>query len=96
MALDITITDELRNEGMARELVNRIQNIRKAKNFDITDKVVVRFHPDERVQAAVDQYGDYIATQVQAVNIAIEELDHDDTIDAANDELKVRITVDKA
>ena len=96
VALDITITDELRNEGMARELVNRIQNIRKAKNFDITDKVVVRFHPDERVQAAVDQYGDYIATQVQAVSIAIEELDHDDTIDAANDELKVRITVDKA
>ncbi len=96
VALDITLTDELRNEGMARELVNRVQNIRKAKNFDITDKVVVRFQPDERVTAAVEAYGDYIASQVQAVQVLVEPVDHDDTVDAEKDDLKVQMTVDKA
>ena len=96
VALDITLTDELRNEGMARELVNRIQNIRKAKNFDITDKVVVRLQPDERVTAAVEKYGDYIAAQVQAVSVTAEPVDHDDTVDAEKDDLNVRMTVDKA
>ena len=95
VALDITLTDELRNEGMARELVNRVQNIRKAKNFDITDKVVVRFQPDERVTAAVEAYGDYIAAQVQAVKVLVEPVDHDDTVDAEKDDLKVQMTVDK-
>ena len=96
VALDITLTDELRNEGMARELVNRVQNIRKAKNFDITDKVIVRFQPDERVTAAVEAYGDYIASQVQAVKVLVEPVDHDDTVDAEKDDLKVQMTVDKA
>ena len=96
VALDITLTDELRNEGMARELVNRVQNIRKAKDFDITDKVVVRFQPDERVSAAVAAYGDYIASQVQAVSVTVEPVDCDDTVDAEKDDLKVRMTVDKA
>lgn len=95
VALDITLTDELRNEGMARELVNRIQNIRKAKNFDITDKVVVRLQPDERVTAAVSCYGDYIAAQVQAVSVTVEDVERDDTVDAEKDDLKVRMTVDK-
>lgn len=53
VALDITVTDELRREGMARELVNRIQNVRKSKNFDITDKVLVTISPDERINDAV-------------------------------------------
>ena len=96
VALDITLTDELRNEGMARELVNRIQNIRKAKNFDITDKVVVRLQPDERVTAAVEHYGEYIAQQVQAVSVTIQAVDHDDTVDAEKDDLQVHMTVDKA
>ncbi|MBQ9218757.1 MAG: isoleucine--tRNA ligase [Muribaculaceae bacterium] len=96
VALDITLTDELLSEGMARELVNRIQNIRKAKNFDITDKVVVRLQPDERVTAAVERYGDYIAQQVQAVSVTVEAVDHDDTVDAENDDLNVHMTVDKA
>ncbi len=96
VALDITLTDELRNEGMARELVNRIQNIRKAKNFDITDKVVVRLQPDERVTAAVEHYGEYIAQQVQAVSVTVQAVDHDDTVDAEKDDLQVHMTVDKA
>ena len=96
VALDITVTEELRREGMARELVNRIQNIRKNKGFDITDRVVVVINPDERVNEAVADFKDYIARQVLAVSIEVAEVDHDDTVDSEKDELKVKMTVDKA
>ncbi len=96
VALDITLTDDLLREGMARELVNRIQNIRKKKGFDITDRVVVKFNPDERINDAVTQFEDYIAAQVLAVSIEVTPVDHDDTIDPEKDDLKVQMTVDKA
>ncbi len=66
VALDVTITPELKNEGLARELVNRIQNMRKSQNFDITDKVVVTLSPSDEVKAAVDAFGRFIAAQVLA------------------------------
>ena len=69
VALDITITDDLRKEGIARELVNRIQNVRKSKDFNITDRIVVKITPDEHVNDAVAQFKDYIAKQVLAVAI---------------------------
>ena len=55
----------------------------------------MRFQPDERVTAAVEAYGDYIAAQVQAVKVLVEPVDHDDTVDAEKDDLKVQMTVDK-
>ncbi|MBQ0114466.1 MAG: isoleucine--tRNA ligase [Bacteroidales bacterium] len=96
VALDITLTDELVREGMARELVNRIQNIRKNKGFDITDRVVVTIAPDERINDAVVQFKDYIASQVLAVDVILAEVENDDIVDAEKDELKVRISVIKA
>ena len=71
VALDITVTDELRLEGIARELVNRIQNVRKSKGFDITDRINVTIAPDERTDAAVNAYSDYIARQVLATSLAV-------------------------
>ena len=71
VALDITITPELQREGMARELVNRIQNVRKSKNFEITDKIKVVISPDERTDSAIEQFGDYISGQVQAVSLVV-------------------------
>ena len=71
VALDITISEQLRREGVARELVNRIQNIRKNKGFEITDKIDVVITPNEATDEAVKQYSDYIARQVLAVNITI-------------------------
>lgn len=71
VALDVTVTPELKNEGMARELINRIQNIRKSSNFEITDKVNVELSDSESVRGALAQYKDYIAAQVLADNIAI-------------------------
>ena len=96
VALDITVTDELRREGMARELVNRIQNVRKSKNFDITDKVVVTITPDERINDAVEGYGDYIARQVLATAINVEPVEGDDAIALDMDGWTLNIKVEKA
>ena len=71
VALDITVTEELLQEGIARELVNRIQNLRKSKKFDITDRINVTIAPDERTDAAVNAYSDYIARQVLATSIKV-------------------------
>ena len=97
VALDITLTDDLKREGVARELVNRIQNVRKSKNFDITDKIVVRINPDERVNEAVEQFKDYIARQVLAVSIELESLpDTPERVELDMDEYMLYVTVDKA
>ncbi len=96
VALDITVTDELRREGMARELVNRIQNVRKSKNFDITDKVLVTISPDERINDAVEAYGDYIAHQVLALDIKLEPVEGDDAIVLDMDGWNLNVKVDKA
>jgi isoleucyl-tRNA synthetase len=75
VALDITLTDELRNEGMARELVNRIQNLRKKGGLEITDRVNVSIEPNEAATKAVEAFGDYIARQVLADAIKMEPND---------------------
>ena len=75
VALDITLTDELRAEGMARELVNRIQNIRKKSGLEITDHVRVSIEPNEASTKAVNAFGDYIARQVLADDLKLEAND---------------------
>lgn len=66
VALDVTVTPQLRNEGMARELINRIQNIRKLSDFEITDRVRVELSDNETVRATLESFGDYIKAQVLA------------------------------
>lgn len=76
VALDITLTPELRNEGIARDIVNRIQNIRKNRGYEITDKIVLTFAADPAYADAIDQFGDYISRQVLATEIkAVENFD---------------------
>ncbi|MCH5335140.1 MAG: isoleucine--tRNA ligase [Alistipes sp.] len=69
VALDITVTDELRAEGTARELVNRIQNIRKESGFEVTDKISVQIENLPEMAEAVERFGDYIARQTLAVEV---------------------------
>ena len=69
VALDITLTDELRAEGVARELINRIQNIRKDSEFEVTDKIRVEIEQKELVADAVARYADYIGSQTLAVEV---------------------------
>lgn len=70
VALDVTVTDELRNEGLARELINRIQNIRKESDFAITDRVKVTLSDIPEIVSCLEEYKDYIASQVLADSIA--------------------------
>lgn len=93
VALDITITEDLRKEGIARELVNRIQNIRKSNGFDIVDRIKVKLSDSNEISNAVKEYYDYIAGQVLADEITLEadidgmEIDMDDFV--------LNISVDK-
>ena len=91
VALDITVTDELRREGIARELVNRIQNIRKDKNFNITDKITVVVSPNAETDDAVNEYADYIAKQVLAVSIQVAPVDDVDASVLEDMNLKVSV-----
>ena len=75
VALDITITNELRAEGMARTLVNRIQNLRKKGGLEITDRINVCIEPNEAVTNAVNAFGNYIARQVLADSLVLEKND---------------------
>ena len=71
VALDVTLTDSLRAEGTARELVNRIQNIRKNSDFNVTDKISVRIEQHPELKAAVEQFGDYIKGETLATSLAL-------------------------
>ena len=96
VALDITITDELRQEGIARELINRIQNIRKDSDFDVTDKVEITLEHHAEIDAAVENFKEYIAGQTLANNITlVNEVVNGVELDLDND-VVVKIAVKKA
>ena len=91
VALDITLTDELRNEGMARELVNRIQNIRKKSGLEITDRIHVQIESNDAATKAVEAFGDYIARQVLADDIKL-EANEGQTVEFDDFNLNINIT----
>jgi isoleucyl-tRNA synthetase len=73
VALDVNISEELRDEGIAREFVNRIQNIRKDSGFEVTDKISVEIQRHEVINHAIEQYKEYIASQTLAVSVNLVE-----------------------
>jgi isoleucyl-tRNA synthetase len=96
VALDITLTPELEAEGMARDIVNRIQNIRKDSGFEVTDKIKVVMEQADAVASAVAQFGDYIKAETLTADLQL-------LADVANGqeielpgEVKVQIQVEKA
>lgn len=93
VALEVELTEELRREGMARELINRIQNIRKEAGLEITDRIVVTIDPREETNAAVETFGELIQTQVLANEIRIAE---NDGTESDFDEFKLNIKIEKA
>lgn len=93
VALDITITDDLRKEGIARELVNRIQNIRKSSGFEITDRISIKISENEQVRDAISDYKEYIASQVLADNIELSEVADGQDVDM--DGYILRMSVEK-
>lgn len=94
VALDVTVSDELKAEGIARDIVNRIQNIRKSRGFDITDRITLVFEPDAETDNAVKTFADYIARQVlaDAVTVApVSSLSGVETLDLDGTEIKVAV-----
>ena len=95
IALDIELTDSLIEEGIARELVNRIQNLRKASGLEITDRIDVVFERNDSINAAVEHFSEYIASQVLANGITLaDSLPEGTLVEDMN--IKVQITKSNA
>ena len=96
IALDVTITEELKQEGIARDIVNRVQNIRKSRDYDITDKINLIFTPNADTDAAINAYSDYIARQVLATSITVGNIDGAEGVETLEiDEIKVDVSITK-
>jgi len=93
VALDITVTDELRYEGIAREFVNRIQNIRKENGFDVTDKITVQIEDHEFVREAVKRHAAYIGSQTLATVVTLTDDPGKESKDVEIDEVVVKVAV---
>ncbi len=94
VALDITLTDALVREGIARELVNRIQNIRKSSGYEIVDKIVVEIESRPEIAEAVTEYANYIATQTLANEVLL-VTEIADATELEFDEYNVKVSVKK-
>ena len=93
VALDIEVSDELIREGIARELVNRIQNIRKSSGFEIVDRISVKIEKLDEINDAVSEHSDYIATQVLANSIElVEKIDTPLELDFEDYLVKILVT----
>ena len=96
IALDVTITEELKQEGIARDIVNRVQNIRKSRDYDITDKINLVFAPNADTDAAINAYSDYIARQVLATSISVGNIEGAEGVETLEiDEIKVDVSITK-
>ncbi|PLW94621.1 MAG: isoleucine--tRNA ligase [Marinilabiliales bacterium] len=97
VALDITITDSLREEGFARDLVNRIQNLRKEKDFSVTDKINVNIESTEVINSAIKNNFSYICSETLATNLEIKETlppEKSEEVEIG-EELRVKISIER-
>ena len=95
IALDISLTERLKAEGLAREIVNRIQNIRKTQDFNVTDKIVVTIEDHQKLRPAISEFSDYISNEVLATVLSLGEDVPGNKIDLIDD-IAVAIQVKKA
>ena len=95
VALDINVTQELKEEGIARELINRIQNLRKESNFDVTDKINLTIGKHDEINEAVEHFSNYIASQVLAVQVVLTDTPCEDAKEVEIDEIHTFIQIEK-
>ena len=97
VALDITITEKLRDEGIARDLVNKIQNLRKEKNFEVTDKISLRIQSNEAINSAINNNLKYICSETLASSLEIiSDINSDEgSLIEVSDEIKAFIAIKK-
>jgi isoleucyl-tRNA synthetase len=94
VALDVTVTEALKKEGIARELVNRIQNLRKESGFELTDKISVQFQNDEHIKNAIETNLDYIKTETLTDTLEI-VANLDNGVDIAFDNITTKLFIEK-
>ncbi len=96
VALDITVTEALWQEGIARELVNRIQNIRKDRGFEVTDKITLEVKKNDQIQTSIVNFNNYICSETLAESLSVSDntLHGAETIELT-DEITVAIKVEK-
>ncbi len=93
VALDMTLTDELVQEGLAREIVNRVQNLRKTGGFEVTDRIVLFVENNDKIEPALDKFGDYICTETLAtINkvSALDEVEPEELVDGITAKLLIK------
>ena len=93
VALDMTITDELMQEGLAREIVNRVQNLRKTGGFEVTDRIELLIEKNDKINNAVAKYGDYICNETLATITevdALEGVEAEELVEGINVKLKIQ------
>ena len=96
VALDINITEELRQEGIAREFVNRIQNIRKESDFEVTDKIKIQIQKNELFNDALLKHSEYISNQTLASSfVLVEKIDSENARQVDIDEVIAAILIEK-
>ncbi len=97
VALDITITDELRDEGIARELINRIQNLRKEKGFEVTDKIDLQVEKQPGITSAILNNNDYICSETLAANLCfVDNIENGGKIEIElADDIKTCVLIEK-
>ncbi|MND54160.1 Isoleucine--tRNA ligase [compost metagenome] len=95
VALDVTITEELKQEGIARELINRIQNLRKDKGFEVTDKIAVTLQSHELVDTAVKNFLPYISAEILGTNFDLTEADFSSTDNIEIDDISLKIEIER-
>ncbi len=95
VALDINITKELKEEGIAREFINRIQNLRKESDFDVTDKIRLYIKKNEQINEAVENFSTYIASQVLAESIELVDSIPGEAKEVEIDDMSTSIKIEK-
>ncbi len=93
IALDINVNEDLQKEGIAREIVNRVQNLRKDSGFEVTDKVKITIESNSSIDGAIESWNEYICSQTLAQSLEISGDAQQSVIEI--DEIKTSITVSK-
>jgi len=97
VALDVTVTNELKEEGIAREFINRIQNLRKESGFNVTDKIHIQIQKQVSINTAIEKYADYIGSQTLALSVVlVENMKDDKAVHLEFDDINTLMTINKA
>jgi isoleucyl-tRNA synthetase len=93
VALDLELTAELKNEGIAREFVNKVQNLRKEKDFQVTDKITVSISNDSYVKGAIESHNEYICGEILAKEIIMsDDINTTDKVDIDSNLIQIKLT----